>query len=89
MQTMARDIKALKATALRANAAGDSDASPRQQKFTWHLHGDGMHRRVPPTWTFPNLSLQHMYQQWHCGNEVKKTPPMRYFTAHDVTFPGI
>ena len=72
MQSMAMDIKALKATGLRADADGDGNAPSQQQKFTWHLHADGMHRRVPPAWTFPMLSLQHMYQQWHCGNEIKK-----------------
>ena len=89
MLTTARDIKSLKQSAIAADAEGCSATQSRRKTFTWHLHPDGMHRRVPPTWTFPMLALQHMYQLRHCGNKVKEIPPMKYFSRYDVSFPGI
>ena len=88
MQSLARDIKSLKRTALRAEGDEDGNREPRQKKFKWHVHGDGMQRRVPATWIFPMLALQHMYQQWHCGNEAMEIPPMKYFDNVDVSFLG-
>lgn len=53
-----------------------------------YLHSDGKHRRVPPSWKFPKLSLQGMYQYWHCGDESKHVPPMKFLVASDVNFLG-
>ena len=88
LRSMAKDIALLKGAA-REDATDDSKAGARKQKkFKWHHHSDGMMRRVPQDWTFPMLALQHMYQQWHCGNEEKEIPPMKYLQNHDVSFLG-
>ena len=51
-------------------------------------HTDGKHRRLPPSWSFPKLSLQSMYQYWHCGDESKHIPAMKFLVASDVGFVG-
>jgi hypothetical protein len=53
-----------------------------------YSHPDGKHRRVPPSWTFPKLSLQSMYQYWHCGDESRHIPAMKFLVASDVDFLG-
>jgi hypothetical protein len=51
-------------------------------------HPDGKHRQVPPSWTFPKLCLQSMYQYWHCGDESSHIPAMKFLVASDVDFLG-
>ena len=71
--SMARDIASLKRSMMQ-NAEVDDNGEPKEKKFKWHQHSDGMMRRVPSTWAFPMLVLQHVYQQWHSGNKLKEPP---------------
>jgi hypothetical protein len=46
----------------------------------------GKYRRVPSTWEFPTLPLQNMYVYWHCGDEEKGIPPLKYLEHSDIDF---
>ena len=50
----------------------------------------GKWRRVPPGWKFPHLSLQNMYQFWHCGDDqsAQKVLPMKHFDSKDMSYLG-
>jgi hypothetical protein len=51
-------------------------------------HPGGIQRRIPPDWKIPMLSIQHMYLQWHCGNEAKKISPIKNFDQRDLSCLG-
>lgn len=52
-------------------------------------HSDGILRRVPTTWKFPQSALHLMYMYWHLGDENNGVSPMKFFRPIDVNFlPG-
>jgi len=53
-----------------------------------YKHADGKYRRAPPSWCFPKLNMQPMYQYWHCGDANKHIVPMKFFERSDVDFLG-
>lgn len=53
-----------------------------------YKHADGKYRRAPPSWCFPKLNMQPMYQYWHCGDANKHIAPMKFFERSDVDFLG-
>lgn len=54
----------------------------------WYVHDDGVRRRAPPSWTFPNTNLYDTYILWHCGSEQSKISSLKLFKAADVEFLG-
>ena len=92
---MAADIAAMKKVMEDGKLLPSSDSLSDEQddvnyaqQFKLHLHPDGKMRRVPPGWTFPMNQLLQMYQYWHCGNQVQKICPMKFFDNQDVSFLG-
>ncbi len=91
---MAADIATIKKAMedgklLSVDSSPDEEEDPDYGKqFDLHLHPDGTLRKVPPDWTFPMNQLQQMYQYWHCGNQLQKICPMKYFHSSDVSFLG-
>ena len=91
---MAADIATIKKAMedgklLSADSSPDEEEDPDYGKqFDLHLHPDGTLRKVPSDWTFPMNQLQQMYQYWHCGNQLLKICPMKYFHSSDVSFLG-
>ena len=90
-QNMASDIANIRAGI--ANGSGLSAGSSNSDgtvggaiRFDLHDHSDGVRRRVPPTWTFPHVSLMNIYKYWYCGDEVHRISPMRDFEPVDVGF---
>ena len=62
-------------------------AGRRSTQFGKFLHPDGVERRIPEGWYFPNLAIQHMYVYWHCGNAAEKIPPIKDLDARDLSAP--
>ena len=50
---------------------------------------DGVLRRVPIGWQFPQCTLSVAYCLWHFGDQVKKIGPLKYLDYHDVNFPTV
>ncbi|KAL7523136.1 hypothetical protein ACHAXR_000036, partial [Thalassiosira sp. AJA248-18] len=48
-------------------------------------HPDGVNRRIPADWNWPNLLMQHQYAYWHCGNPALKISPMKLLDKRDLT----
>jgi hypothetical protein len=53
-----------------------------------YKHSDGVYHRVPHSWSFPKLSIENMYTYWHCGDDVKNIPAMKYSCPSDVKHLG-
>ena len=49
-------------------------------------HSDGVLRRVPVSWKFPQSALHLMYVYWHLGDENNRISPMKFFTPTDIDF---
>lgn len=98
MAAMARDLAALRnsmnhssAVGAVTNASGGERIATQQPLARLHVqykHSDGKYRRVPPSWVFPKVGLQVMYQYWHCGDESNRIPPIKFFANSDVDFLG-
>ena len=73
-----------------ANRAGEIpyQGTFREEGIVWGLwHHHGKLRRCPPQWSFPNsCSLAIAYDLWHCGDDVLKVSPLKYFKAGDVDY---
>ena len=92
-KNMALDVATIRAGIAAGFSGGGSGTSAGPvvvggSRFDWHDHADAVRRRVPPTWTFPHVSLITLYKYWHCGDEVNRVSPMRDFTPTDVGFLG-
>jgi hypothetical protein len=96
MTAMAEDIRALRAVA-QINSAGEGDTKnvdncggnePTARLHRQYRHPDGKERRVPVSWQIPKLTLQSMYLYWHCDDETRQIPPMKYFHNSDVEHLG-
>jgi len=81
-QNMANLTSHIMRTAQSTSGNESSDVGSHYQLFQ---HADGKSRRVPPGWTIPGLSLQHMYVYWHCGNEASKISPIKRLDKTDTS----
>lgn len=63
----------------------DSQVQPVLYEYLY-LHPDGVRRRVPPSWTFPNLNMEQMYLLWHSGDTANRITPMIKFAPSDMSF---
>lgn len=83
-------MRGLGPTGGSAPAAASVSASQGATRLNrQYQHPDGKMRRVPPTWSFPKLTLQPMYLYWHCGDESKQIPPAKHLLNSDVDFLGV
>jgi hypothetical protein len=64
----------------RNNSSGS--ASTVYEEF---LHPNGLRRRIPPDWDWPNLLMRHAYVYWHCGDPAKRIAPMKRLEKKDFT----
>jgi hypothetical protein len=95
MTAMAEDIRALR-TAAQNNSTGEvtnnvdnrGGNDPTARLHRQYRHPDGKERRVPVSWQIPKLTVQSMYLYWHCGDETRQIPPMKYFHNSDVEHLG-
>ena len=46
---------------------------------------NGIRRKVPPNWTFPNGPIVNIYKYWHHGDENHGIAPMKKFVRSDLT----
>lgn len=85
VDTVARRERSERSIAQPAPETGRRvQASAARSQYQMFLHPDGVHRRIPPDWWFPNLSIQHMYVNWHCGETTGKISPTKLFDARDL-----
>ena len=81
---------------LGSNSQKDSDGGNEKTRHKqWasseiFLHPyDGVLRRVPVGWQFPQCTLPVAYCLWHFGDQVKKIGPLKYLDYHDINFPTV
>lgn len=59
----------------------------RENQFELYYHRrDGVYRRVPEGWTFPQVNIAIAYQHWHVGDTVKKIVALKKVDCRDVAF---
>eukprot|EP00804_Cyclotella_cryptica_P001683 CCRYP_009072-RA/>CCRYP_009072-RA protein AED:0.30 eAED:0.29 QI:0/-1/0/1/-1/1/1/0/334 len=97
MKAIAEDLAAMRRRVIRGSSDGDGEengnansARPRHlvnaRLIQQYKHSDGKYCRVPSSWKVPLLPMQHLYVYWHCGDEKKNIPPMKYLTPDDIKF---
>ena len=52
-------------------------------RFKVFPHTDGVLRKIPPDWDWPNLTMRHAYVYWHCGNPASQIAPMKLLEKKD------
>jgi hypothetical protein len=72
---------------MRLNEETTEVVQRQDNQFELFYHRrDGVYRRVPEGWTFPQVNIAIAYQHWHVGDTVKKIVALKKVDCRDVAF---
>lgn len=86
---LSQQIKDLTEAILQGNQSNRNDVQVTSEMndnnnyFSWVV--EGIRRKVPPDWTFPNGPVVNVYKYWHHGDSNRRIVPMKNLKRCDLT----